>query len=233
MNLRFRVDIGPFVVEAGLNETGVFLRRGPMEQTVRWDQIYGGGLLRSARPSQTDAHEKELDQWAAQFLGGPDAVAKIRALQDEFQVIALAYRDERGHRQLLEFPAPVEDPRYVQEITSRLGSSWHESFSDRHEAEHKLGTAPGFFKLAFVLILFLIALPLLGLLALFSMLGPAFNFLSLQRMLLDLQDGEYASFATRLLTYVVLFSLAVLIRRWLRARMAARRARISHPLMHP
>jgi len=62
---------------------------------------------------------------------------------------------------------------------------------------------------------------------LFTLLGPAFNFLSIQRMLLDLQDGEYASFAMRLFTYVVLFVLAWLIGRWWRGRLADARVRMS------
>lgn len=233
MNLQCKIEIGIFAVEASLDDRGVVLQRGPVRQELRWNQVYGGGLLRNDRKPQQDPQEQESLERAAQLFGGPQGVAKMRALQEHFQGVALAYRDDRGHRKILEFPAPVDDPRFLQEITSRLGPSWHGEFADLREAEKKLGTAPGFLKMAFVLIVILIAIALVAFLGLFSLLGPAFNFLSLQRMLLDLQDGEYASFGMRLLTYVVLFVLAVLIRRWLRDRMAARRARIAKPQLRP
>jgi hypothetical protein len=53
-----------------------------------------------------------------------------------------------------------------------------------------------------------------------------FNFLSIAKMLLDLQDGNLASFAYRLLTYIALFILGYLLQRTIRGLFAARRAAI-------
>jgi hypothetical protein len=146
-------------------------------------------------------------------------------MQNDFQSIVFGYRNERGRKRIFDFYFPVNDPRYLQEITARIGSGWHGEVADRHQAEKKLGTAPGFFKTILFLIVLLLVVAVLGMFGFFTALGPAFNFLSIQRMLLDLQDGEYASFGFRLMTYVVLFVLAYLIRRWWRVRTTQRRAR--------
>jgi hypothetical protein len=227
VNLQYKFELGMFTVEARLDDSGIFLQRGPVSKQVHWDQVYGAALLRNIPDSHLDVHPKEFDERAAAMLGGPEALAKISALQDKFRAVAFGYRDERGRRQLLDFYFPVDDPRYLQEIAARVGSGWLGEVQDRHQAEKKLGTAPGFFKIAFVLIVLLVAVALVAVLGFFSALGPAFNFLSLQRMLLDLQDGEYSSFGIRLLTYLALFVFAFLIRRWLRNRMAERRARLA------
>ena len=226
VNLQYKIELGMFTVEARLDDSGIFLQRGPRSQQIRWAQVYGAALLRNVSAQHQDA-PKELDERAATLFGGPEALAKIKAMQDKFRVIALGYRDERGRRQLLDFHFPSDDPRYLEEIAVRVGSGWLGEVQGRHQAEKKLGTAPGFFKMAFILVALLVAIAVAAVLGFFSMLGPAFNFLSLQRMLLDLQDGEYASFGMRLLTYAALFVFAFLIRRWLRSRMAEKRARLA------
>jgi len=227
MNLDYKVELGMFGGELRLDDDGIFLQRGPRSQQLRWEQIYGAALLPKGKKEEQELSETAMDPRALQMLGGPEVLAKMRELQDKFQTMVVAYRDERGHREILEFPLPLEDPRFLQEITARVGSGWLGEVRDRDQAEKKLGTAPGFFKVAFVLIALLAGVVLLGAFGFFSLLGPAFNFLSIQRMLLDLQDGEYTSFAMRLLTYVVLFVFAFLIRRWWRSRTAGMRAKYS------
>jgi hypothetical protein len=66
--------------------------------------------------------------------------------------------------------------------------------------------------------------------ALFGFLGPVLNFLSIQRMLLDLQAGNLASFASRLATYIVLLVIGYLLHRTIRSLSAARRGRIVSAL---
>jgi hypothetical protein len=182
-------------------------------------------------PANHEDVPKEFDERAASMFGGPEAIAQLKStmktMQDKFRTIAFGYRDDRGKRRLFDFHFPADDPRYLQEIAARVGSGWLGEVQDRRQAEKKLGTAPGFFKMAFVLIVLLVAVALVGAFGLFSALGPAFNFLSLQRMLLDLQDGDYAGFGMRLLTYAALFVFAFLIRRWWRGRTAEVRARLA------
>jgi hypothetical protein len=47
------------------------------------------------------------------------------------------------------------------------------------------------------------------------------NFMSIERMLLDLQDGNYTSFAYRLATYVALFVIGYFLHRVIRTRLDA------------
>jgi hypothetical protein len=54
--------------------------------------------------------------------------------------------------------------------------------------------------------------------ALLGFLGPVLNLLSMERMLLDLQDGTLKGFLSRLATYVVLFVLGYLLHRVLGRR---------------
>jgi len=56
----------------------------------------------------------------------------------------------------------------------------------------------------------------LGAVWLFGMVGPALNFLSVQRMLLDLQDGHFISFAYRLASYLALFFIGYFLHRVIR-----------------
>jgi hypothetical protein len=261
VTLQYKIELGMFLFEARLDDSGVFLQRGAMSQALRWDQVYGAALLGNSpkphghsgqnpshpasldprpdsRPdsphdSSTDSQQKELSERAARVFGDSEMLAKMKAMQDRFETITFGYRDARGRRKTLDFPIPADDPRYLQEISSRLGSRWLGEVADHHQAEKKLGTAPGFFKLALVLIALLVAIALVAVFGFFTALGPAFHFLSLQRMLLDLQDGEYASFGTRLLGYLALFVLGFQIRRWWRARWAQRRATTARSRLGP
>jgi hypothetical protein len=228
VNLHYKVELGVFTSEASMDDTAIILQSGPVRHELRWEQVYGAALVRQAKQPHEVPPGKKPDERAARLFDDPELVAKMHALKDKFQMVAFAYRDPRGHKKILEFPIPLDDSRYLQEIVARVGPRWLGEVSDHQQAEKKLGTAPGFFKLAFVLVAVLVGIALVAAFGFFAVLGPAFNFLSLQRMLLDLQDGEYASFGVRLLTYVALFVLAALIRRWWCRRMAERRARIPN-----
>jgi len=77
---------------------------------------------------------------------------------------------------------------------------------------------------------------LLGILAfiaaigLAGFLGPILNFMSIQKMLLDLQDGNYTNLGYRLATYVALFVLGFFLHRVIRARLdAMKRTRSPRP----
>jgi hypothetical protein len=50
-------------------------------------------------------------------------------------------------------------------------------------------------------------------------------------MLLDLQDGNYASFSSRLITYVALFVIAYLIHRVIRVKLnSLKSSRVARPI---
>ena len=106
------------------------------------------------------------------------------------------------------------------------GKRWLGEVADMHAAEKKLHTAPGVFKIIFVLVVLLGIVAVLAGLAFFSMLGPVFNLLSIQRMLQNVQDGDYGELATRLLTWTALFVMAYFLRHWWRARVNAMKANL-------
>ena len=220
------MQLGPFTVEANLDDSGILLDRGRFRQEVRWEQVFGAVLLKQTRKHNEPQGDQD-DERFAKVLGGGEMLAKMKALEERFETVAFGYRDARGRKKILEFPVPREDPRYLQEISVRLGAHWLGEVVGREQAEKRLGTAPGFFKLALALIVILLLIGAVAAFGLFSLLGPALNFLSIQRMLLDLQDGEYSSFLMRLLTYVALGVLAWFIGRWWRARRAGIRARFT------
>jgi len=134
VNLQYKIDLGIFSIEARLDDSGVFLQRGSRVQQVRWDQVYGAALLGSVPDSRQDAHSGKNER-VITALGGPEALAKIKALQDKFRTIVFGYRDQRGRRQFLEFYFPADDSRYLQEIAARVGSGWLGELQDRHQAE--------------------------------------------------------------------------------------------------
>jgi len=59
--------------------------------------------------------------------------------------------------------------------------------------------------------------------ALLGFLAPVMNLLSIQRMLLDLQDGDYVSLTYRVASYAVLFVLGYFLERMVRTRLDARK----------
>ena len=111
----------------------------------------------------------------------------------------------------------------MQEFQSRLGSRWLGETRDRQQVEKRLHTNPGVLKTVFVLVVLMGVLAAVAGIALLGFLGPAMNFLSVQKMLLDLQDGDYVSFAYRLSSYVVLVVLGFFLQRIIRSKLDARK----------
>jgi hypothetical protein len=219
MSAHFHLDLGPFTVDVQLDDSGIQMQRGPLSEMIRWEKISGATLLRSLHHEQSD--DRQEQERAARFLG-PDAAQTILALRDKVGQIDLAYRDDKNHLRETQVPAPLDDPAFLQEFKTRLGQRWFGESADRQQAAKRLHTNPGFRKTVLVLVAIFGIIAVVGAMVLLGFLGPVLNFLSIQRMLLDLQDGNLASFASRLATYVVLLVLGYLLQRTIRGRFAAR-----------
>jgi hypothetical protein len=147
-------------------------------------------------------------------------------LRDKLREVDLAYRDGKNRLRETQVPAPLDDPAFLQEFQTRLGPRWLGESSDRQQAAKRLHTNPVFFKTILVLVALFGIIAIVAAIALLGLLGPVLNFLSIEKMLLDLQDGNLASFAYRLVTYIALFILSYLLQRTIRGLFAARRAAI-------
>ena len=109
-----------------------------------------------------------------------------------------------------------------QPASARAG--WANLTSDEQAAK-RLHTNPGFLKTIFAL------LALVAIVFLLAFMGPLLSFLSIQRMLLDLQDGNYARFTSRLITYVALFVIAYFIHRVIRVKLDSLKSRrVARPI---
>jgi hypothetical protein len=65
---------------------------------------------------------------------------------------------------------------------------------------------------------------------LFGFLGPILNFMSIQKMLLDLQDGNFASLGYRVASHIALFFMGYSLHRVIRAKLdAMKRPRPPRP----
>jgi hypothetical protein len=169
----------------------------------------------------------------AQFLG-PQAVQRFYELQDKVGQIFVAYRDERNGLQQAEIPALLTDSSYLQEFQTRLGPRWLGESKSRDQVDKKLHTNPGFFRTIFVLVALLGILTALAAVGLLGFLGPILNFMSIQKMLLDLQDGNFVSLGYRVASYVALFFMGYLLHRVIRGKLdAMKRARLSRPPFTP
>jgi hypothetical protein len=196
------------------------MQRGPLAETIPWEKISGATLLRELH--HDDSEDRQDEERAAKFLG-PELRGKVGQ-------VVVAYRNEKKHLRETQVPAPLDDPAFLQEFQTRLGPRWLGESSDRRHAAKLLHTNPGFFKTVFVLVALFGILAVVAAIALFGFLGPVLNFLSIQRMLLDLQDGNLVSFASRLVTYVALLVIGYLLHRTIRSLFAARRATIVSAL---
>ena len=227
MSAHFHIDLGPFTVDVQLDDSAIHSQRGIRTETIPWARISGATLLRE--PHHDPSQDQQEEQQAAKFFGA-DAAQTIHSLRGRVGQIAIAYRDDRNHLRETEVPAPLDDPAFLQEFQTRLGPRWLGESADRQQAAKRLHTNPGFFKTIFVLLALFAILAAVAAVALFGLLGPILNFLSIQRMLLDLQDGNLVSFASRLATYLALLVIGFLLHRTLRSLWAARRARMVSAL---
>jgi hypothetical protein len=233
MSPHFKAEMGMFSLEATVDDHGITVLQGPMRKSLTWEQVTSAVLVNEPQHKEVRVKPQEIPEGVAKafggpealakMFGGPEALAKMQEFGERLQKIAVGYRDEHGKHKL-EVIFPRDDASFVQEFQSRLGKRWLGEVADMHAAEKKLHTAPGVFKTIFVLVALFGIVALLAGLAFFSMLGPVFNLLSIQRMLQNVQDGDYGELATRLLTWAALFVMAYFLRYWWRARVNAMKA---------
>lgn len=221
MSASFQVDAGGFSIHVDLDDTGIHMSRRVLAPTqtesILWDKITGATLVRPVAADRADRQEQEQ---MAQFLG-PEAVAKFYELEGTVGQIFIAYHDEKNRLQQAEVPAPLSDAVYLQEFQTRLGARWLGETQDRNQVEKKLHTNPGFFKAVFVLVALLGVVATVAGIGLLGLLVPILNFMSIQKMLLDLQDGNFVGLSYRLASYVALFILGYLLHRVIRSRLDA------------
>jgi len=224
MSARFHVEFGLFTVDVQLDDSGIHIQRGTFSQQIAWEKISGATLVRTAHHDESE--DKRDEQRAAQFLG-PDAALKIHELRSKVCEIVIAYRDETNHVRETEIPAPLDDAAFLLELETRLGDRWLSESNDRQQAARRLHTNPGFFTSIFILLALFGIMAVFVAIALFGFLGPILSFLSIQKMLLDLQDGNYASFVSRLASYLALFAIGYLLHRVIRSKLDSRKDRLS------
>ena len=230
MGANFHVEAGPFRIDVQLDEAGIRMERaglGPaLEQNIPWDKISGATLV---RPSAEEAAGDQNMERMAQFLG-PEAVQKYQELKGKVGNIFVAYRDEKNALREAEVPALLTDAAYLEAFQTRLGARWLGETRDREQVAKRLHTNPGVFKTMFVLVALLGIVAVVGAVLLLGLAGPILNFMSIQKMMLDLQDGNYGSFGSRLAVYVALFAIGLglhwALRSWLDSMKRARRLRM-------
>ena len=226
MSHSFHLDVGPFSIAIQLDDSGIRFERGTLAGTgtvsIPWDKITGATLVRPGKDRAARGAEEE--QRIAQFAG-PQALQKVRELEGQVGEIFVAYRNERNSLQQAEIPAPLADAAFLQEFQSRLGNRWLGETADRQQVDKKLHTSPGFFKTIFILVALLGIVAVVAAVFLLGLLGPVLNLLSIQRMLLDLQDGNYVTLSYRIAVYVALFLIGYFLHRVIRARLDAMKMR--------
>jgi len=223
MSPEFRQTLGIYTLDVKVDDTGVSMNGGPFQYAVAWDRIAGACLMNPKKIG--DIEDKHALQRASLLFGGPENVAKLLDLEQAMRQVSIAYRDNNNHLRKIEVPIPMDEPGFLQELQSRLGKRWLGEVRDEHEAEKKLHTAPGVFKTIFILAVLFTVVAAVLVLVFIGMLGPFLNLISIEQMLLSLQDGDYAGFGSRVLVYVALFVLALFLRRIWNSRLQAMKAR--------
>jgi hypothetical protein len=234
MSSGFHVDAGPITIDVQLDDSGIHLQRNTLGrnhiESIPWGTITGATLV---RPGKEDAAGEQKEERMVQFLG-PQAVQKFLELQGKVGQIFVAYRDKKNRFQQTEIPALLADSAYLQEFQTRLGSRWLGETKSRDQVDKKLHTNPGFFKTIFVLVALLGIFAAIAAVGLLGFLGPILNFMSIQKMLLDLQDGNFVSFSYRIASYVALFFMGYLLHRVIRGKLdAMKRSHQSRPTFQP
>jgi len=226
MSPSFHLDLGPFAFTLSIDSDGIAFERGSTKQYFDWRRIAGAVLVCEERNHGKEDRELAL---ARAFFGENFDLEKIKALRDSMATIHIAYCDDGGRLTHEQFPIPLADGAFLQEVRERLGSRWLGEVADAQAAEKKLHTAPGPFKILFFLFIFLVVVALALAFGLFTLLAPALNVLSIREMYFEFVDGDYSALGTHVLVYVALFVFAHLLRRAWRTRVETRRAR-NRPL---
>jgi hypothetical protein len=223
MSAHFHVNVGPFTIDVELDDSGIRMQRGPVTKSIAWEKITGATLVRQ-NLNDNESFTPQQEQLIAEFAG-QHAVEEIRGLQGTVGQVFVAYHDEKNRLQQTEVPAPLADPAFLQEFQSRLGNRWLGETHGREQVARKLHSNPGFFKTIFVLMALFAIIAVVAAIAMLGFLGPVLNFMSIQKMLLDLQDGNYPSLVSRLATYAALFFLGFFLHRIIRSELDAMKAR--------
>jgi len=234
MSSGFHVDAGPITIDVQLDDSGIHLQRDTLGrkhiESIPWGKITGATLV---RPAKEDVADEQKEERMAQFLW-PQAVQKFHELQGNVGQIFVAYRDEKKRLQQTEIPALLTDSAYLQEFQTRLGPRWLGETPDRRHVDKKLHANPGFFKTIFVLVALLGIVAAIAAVGLLGFLGTILNFMSIQKMLLDLQDRNFVSFGYRAASYVALFFMGYWLQRVIRAKLdAMKRPLPSRPPFRP
>jgi hypothetical protein len=220
MSPQFQFDFGILKFDVTVDAQGITLLRGPMRTVVSWEKVTGAALVHELPEPEDEPEEAARSARAAAFTGGAEALARMKELRHTMRRVSVAYLDELGKRQKLDVPVPAADPSFLQEFQARLGQRWLGEVADQRAAEKKLRTGPSLSKKIFVLAALLVIVGLLALFGLFSVLGPVFQLLSIQAMLQDFQDGEYAALAAHLGAYAITFAMGYLLHLWWRGRLS-------------
>lgn len=226
MSPSFHVDLGPFSFAVSTGPDGITYERGNTKRHFDWGRITGAVLVREKPNQATDDQDLAA---AKAFLGETFDLETIKGLRDSMATIHIAYRDERDRLRHEDFPIPLADAGFLQDIRDRLGPRWLGEAADVQTAEKKLHTAPGLFKVLFFLFVLLTVVALALAFGLFTLLAPALNVLSIREMYFEFAEGDYSAFGAHVLVYVALFVFAHLLRRAWRTRIEARRSR-NRPL---
>ena len=214
MSSHFHVDAGPFAVDLQVDGSGIRFQQGMRNYMIAWENVTGATYVQPDAASEaTDA--RQLEQ-ARQFLGA-ETLEKLLPLRGRVGRIVVAYRDARNHLEKIVVPAPMDDSSIAREFEQRLGPRWLGESRDEEHAAKRLHTNPGFFKSAFILLALFGVLGMIAVMVLLGLAGPLLNLFSIQKMLLALQDGNYADFAYRLGTYLALLIIGYLLHRVLRS----------------
>lgn len=222
MPSRFHADFGPIQLDLQLDERGIRFERGGRSESIPWERVTGacfipphgtGDLDDEATPHGRDTRLN------LEGLLGQEAAEKIQEMRASVGEVIVAYRDDRNRLRKTSLPAPFGDRAILNEFQSRLGSRWLGEFPEEPAALGKLGTGPGCFTSIFILAALFFGFAVIAAVFFASALAPILNFLSIQKMLLDLQDAHYESLASRFATYVALLVLAYFIHRLIRSKL--------------
>jgi hypothetical protein len=108
----------------------------------------------------------------------------------------------------------------LQEFPTRLGPRWLGETRVAISSKRSCTPIPDSSK-QFVLVALLSIVAAIAAAGLFGFLSPILNFMSIQKMLLDLQEGNFVSLGYRIASYIALFFMGYSLHRVIRAKLDA------------
>lgn len=224
----FQVEAAGFRLCVIADENGIGLERGPFRQSIPYPQITGA--IRISTPEPWELPAQRIPPELLSRLGGVEGLAKIQELSKSIGTIVVAYRDDSGRKESVQVPYSLADPAIPRELQSRLGSRWLGETANQADAEKRLKLGPGIFTTVVVALALLLIVALLAAMPFYLILAPALNILSIQKMLVNFQDGDYVAFGTSVFAYFAIFVMMHIARRVWRSRVTMRR-RAAHPAL--